>query len=130
MGDGLGLALGCSYINDVALPFTTDITIEMGRQNIENEPGKSSEDIAFFRMFTDGRASIGRCQSNWENVCDISFDEAGDQFAGSLNISHPSYDSSVETGYFRCAVTVDTKVPKVNIKGNSQNVVAHNIPCT
>ena len=108
VGDGLPLTLQCSYTNDDdnMPPYLGDFFIQIERLNLE--PGSFEILIASGRMFGPlhpvPKPPEALCHSTWDNVCEINFDESGNLFAGSMDVSHPSYDSGVESGVFYCSL--------------------------
>ena len=119
MGDGLSLTLRCSYTEDEDLG--TNFRLDILRIDLSFYDFRRSIQIGRFQRYTwfNMGAITADCLSNWNNVCEISFDPSGDNFAGYLTISHPSYDSIVETGLFQCRLwTSEFGNIFINITGN------------
>ena len=116
VGDGRSLTLECSYTN--TLDNGIDVSLVIVR--VLSSDTAQRTNLVTYTLYEDGRTPTAVCTSNWANVCETHFDESDDRFAGSLSVSHSSYDGSVETGEFECRLDLfnEAHFETLDITGN------------
>ena len=106
MWDGTDLTLGCSYTNDVDLNFIGSLVLSRVQPH-----NFLRTDLVTYTLFSGGEfPNTIVCTDNWANACPanlaqddkFNYGENDNLTSGSLVVTLPGYNESVETGLFDC----------------------------
>ena len=112
--DGTDLTLGCSYTNDVQLNL--DASLVISRVQPDNF---LRTDLVTYTLFSGGEfPNIIVCTDNWAIACPanmrqddkFNYGENDNLTSGSLVVTLPDYNESVETGFFDCRLNTATTI--------------------